>query len=112
MLEDNDNKRLRKGIYEIYNGYAIEKKGNKNPVVYYVFQDSGEWKAESPSGQAYVLDIPQGMPDSSRMPKGKMNVSNLTRVSKQEALRYVKNMKAHAIEVKQKINFLERTAGL
>ena len=107
MLTDNDKKRLRTGIYEIYDGWSHERAKNKNPTVYQVYQEKDIWKAKSPSGEVYILDIPQGLPDSSRMPKGKINVSELTRVSIKEACKYIQNMKEHIPELKQKINLLE-----
>lgn len=80
IIKDRNGKSLDGGMYTDWDGLGEPTDAN----FYLVYIQADEWKAVDPERRIFKLGIPQGMPDSERMPDGMLNVMRLHPLSPDE----------------------------
>ena len=83
MVKDRHSLDFQEGLY---------RDSSANPNIYHLTTRDGMWLARSSSGQIYEVDLPQGLPDSSIMPEGKVDASELERMSQEQVFSVIKTI--------------------
>ena len=101
-LVDKNQHQFRQGIYTGGNINFPE-----SSQFYKVFKTYEGWKARGINGEIYSLAYPRGLPDSSIMPQGQIDASELSYVKKTEADMVLSKLTKQLRETAKKMAFLE-----
>jgi hypothetical protein len=99
MLKDKNQKPFVEGLYRNRIFGDISK-------IYYLKETHGMWIARNSSGEVYELDLPQGLPDSSLMPEGKIDASHLERMTVNHTLRVIRELSQRIKQDSEVLTFL------
>lgn len=100
---DRNRHPFRQGIYTDGNINSPE-----SSQFYEVFKTEEGWRARGVNGKVYIIDYPEGLPDSSIMPKGKIDAAELTYVKRSELGFAIHRLATLSRETSKKRSFLEQ----